>query len=539
MRAIFGADPADAGEIVLDGAARRPAPTRKAMKRAGLGYTPENRKEVGLVQMLSTHDNLCLASLDRHRRPRRASPARTRDSRSWPGRSAMLGDQGAGPDAAGAPRCRAATSRRSSSATGSTPRRKVMFFDEPSRGVDVQAKRQIFDIIWRQAERGLASIFVSSELEELLEVADRILVMRHGRIVAEVMPGHDHPYRALPAVHGRTLRHDRRHGRRCRGAGRGATALKIYPMELILLVLVVLLVCDRARLRDARQPAERAAHRLDAGHHRLRHDGGHHLGRDRPVGRAPAWRSPAASSPGSAGALRRSLGGSVAAVSLGIVAAVAVGFVIGMFDRQDAGNGSTCRASSPRWPCSPRCAAFANLITGGFPLDHLPDWFELPRRRLPLGIPFPVYVFLLTFVGMHFLMNYTRFGRAVYAVGGNMEAARLSGIDVCGVKTARSAITGVLTAVSGTLIASQIGSGTGTTATGMELDVIAAVIIGGTCLFGGKGRIWGTLLGVLFLGCISNGMTLLNVTEYWQYVVRGGIILGAVLLNQVLEQEAR
>jgi sugar transport system permease protein len=137
---------------------------------------------------------------------------------------------------------------------------------------------------------------------------------------------------------------------------------------------------------------------------------------------------------------------------------------------------------------------------------------------------------------MHFLMNYTSFGRAVYAVGGNMEAARLSGIDIWWVKSMTLGITGAATAISGTLIASQIGSGTGTTATGMELDVIAAVIIGGTSLFGGKGRIWGTLIGVLFLGCISNGMTLLNVSEYWQYVVRGGIILGAVLLNQVLER---
>jgi ribose/xylose/arabinose/galactoside ABC-type transport system permease subunit len=117
-----------------------------------------------------------------------------------------------------------------------------------------------------------------------------------------------------------------------------------------------------------------------------------------------------------------------------------------------------------------------------------------------------------------------------------MEAARLSGIDVWRVKSLTLALTGVLTAVSGTLIASQIGSGTGTTATGMELDVIAAVIIGGTSLFGGKGRIWGTFVGVIFLGCISNGMTLLNVSEYWQYVVRGAIILGAVLLNQMLER---
>jgi len=178
----------------------------------------------------------------------------------------------------------------------------------------------------------------------------------------------------------------------------------------------------------------------------------------------------------------------------------------------------------------------ANLITGGFPLSNLPSSFGFFGGGYLLGIPFPVYLFVATFAGMHFLMNHTSFGRAVYAVGGNMEAARLSGIDVWKVKRLTLALTGVLTAVSGTLIASQIGSGTGTTATGMELDVIAAVIIGGTSLFGGKGRIWGTFLGVIFLGCISNGMTLLNVSEYWQYVVRGAIILGAVLLYQALER---
>ncbi|MDP3262007.1 MAG: ABC transporter permease [Tabrizicola sp.] len=178
----------------------------------------------------------------------------------------------------------------------------------------------------------------------------------------------------------------------------------------------------------------------------------------------------------------------------------------------------------------------ANLITGGFPLSNLPRDFGFFGGGYLFGIPFPVYLFALTFVAMHFLMNHTSFGRSVYAVGGNMEAARLSGIDVWKVKSLTLALTGVLTAVSGTLIASQIGSGTGTTATGMELDVIAAVIIGGTSLFGGKGRIWGTFVGVIFLGCISNGMTLLNVSEYWQYVVRGAIILGAVLLNQMLDR---
>jgi sugar transport system permease protein len=235
-----------------------------------------------------------------------------------------------------------------------------------------------------------------------------------------------------------------------------------------------------------------------------------------------------------AGALDDSLGGPVA-VLIGVVVALGVGFSVGF----SVGKFREW-FNVPSFICT--LALFtalrgaANLITGGFPLATFPSGFGFFGGGYLLGIPFPVYVFALTFAGMHFLMNYTRFGRAVYAVGGNMEAARLSGIDIWWVKSMTLGITGVMTALSGTLIASQIGSGTGTTATGMELDVIAAVIIGGTSLFGGKGRIWGTLIGVLFLGCISNGMTLLNVSEYWQYVVRGGIILGAVLLNQVLER---
>jgi sugar transport system permease protein len=178
----------------------------------------------------------------------------------------------------------------------------------------------------------------------------------------------------------------------------------------------------------------------------------------------------------------------------------------------------------------------ANLITGGFPLASFPPGFGILGGGYLLGIPVPVYVFVATFAALHVLMNHTPFGRAVYAVGGNMEAARLSGIDVWRVKALTLGLTGLLTAVSGTLYASQIGAGTGTTATGLELDVIAAVIIGGTSLSGGKGQIWGTLVGVVFLGCIANGMTLMNVSEYWQYVVRGAIIFGAVLLNQTLER---
>ncbi len=181
----------------------------------------------------------------------------------------------------------------------------------------------------------------------------------------------------------------------------------------------------------------------------------------------------------------------------------------------------------------------ANLITGGFPITSFPYQFNFLGSGFLLGIPFPVYIFVAVFGFVYFLMNYTSFGRSIYAVGGNLEAARLSGINVWRTKTLAFGITGVFTAIAGILIASQILSGSATAARGWELDVISAVIIGGTSLFGGKGSIRGTLIGVLFLGVIVNGMTLLNVSEYWQYVVRGMLIISAVLLNHALDQGAR
>lgn len=174
----------------------------------------------------------------------------------------------------------------------------------------------------------------------------------------------------------------------------------------------------------------------------------------------------------------------------------------------------------------------ALLVTGGFPVSSFPDWFKVLGGGDFLGIPVPAMIFAATFIAVHVLMNNTTFGRSIYAVGGNAEAARLSGVNVARVKVLVMAITGMLAAMAGILLAAKIGSGTPTVAEGLELEVIAAVIIGGTSLFGGAGRPWGTLIGLLFIGVITNGMTLLDMQTDMQYLVRGGLILAAVLLNQ-------
>jgi ribose transport system ATP-binding protein len=184
LRAIFGADPFDAGTIEVEGKlVSRPSP--KSMKKRGLGYTPENRKEAGLVQMLSSHDNLCLANLARISRHGIVTVGR-----ETPYVERQIRDLAIKVSDPTLPVSSLSGGNQQKVVIGNwlNTRPKVLFFDEPSRGVDVQARRQIFEIMWRQAEAGLACIFVSSELEELLEIADRILVMRQGRLETELDP---------------------------------------------------------------------------------------------------------------------------------------------------------------------------------------------------------------------------------------------------------------------------------------------------------------------------------------------------------------
>jgi ribose/xylose/arabinose/galactoside ABC-type transport system permease subunit len=132
-----------------------------------------------------------------------------------------------------------------------------------------------------------------------------------------------------------------------------------------------------------------------------------------------------------------------------------------------------------------------------------------------------------------FVLNRTAWGRMIYAVGGNEEASRLSGINVSCVKIGVLMLSGALAALAGVFLAGRLNSGTPTVATGWELDVIAAVIIGGTSLFGGAGSVIGTLLGALFMATLRNGMVLIGVSPFAQGVVSGIVILLAVIAGAI------
>jgi ribose transport system permease protein len=175
-------------------------------------------------------------------------------------------------------------------------------------------------------------------------------------------------------------------------------------------------------------------------------------------------------------------------------------------------------------------------MTGGYPVGGLPQGFFVYGSGTIGVVPLPV-VYMLTIFGIGaFVLSSTTFGRAVYAIGGNEDAARLSGIGVEKVKIGVFLVSALVSAISGLVLSSRLMAGSPEIGIGWELDIVAAVIIGGTNMMGGEGTLSGTLLGVLFIGVLTNGMILLDVTPYMQQVVRGLVILGAVVLNSLQEK---
>ncbi|EOD9418461.1 ribose ABC transporter permease [Vibrio campbellii] len=148
-----------------------------------------------------------------------------------------------------------------------------------------------------------------------------------------------------------------------------------------------------------------------------------------------------------------------------------------------------------------------------------------------LGIPVPVWLMVIVFAAALYLLNHTRFGRYVYALGGNESATRLSGINVDRVKIGVYAICGMLAALAGIIVTSRLSSAQPTAGMGYELDAIAAVVLGGTSLMGGKGRIMGTLIGALIIGFLNNALNLLDVSSYYQMIAKAVVILLAVLVD--------
>ncbi|WP_373229348.1 ABC transporter permease [Cohnella sp.] len=175
----------------------------------------------------------------------------------------------------------------------------------------------------------------------------------------------------------------------------------------------------------------------------------------------------------------------------------------------------------------------ALVISGGYPLVVSDSTFKFLGAGNILGIPTPIYIMTLVYVIIFFILKYTMFGRHVFAIGGNEEAARLTGIKVERTLIKVYAISGLLAGIAGVVLAGRLFSGQPTAGIEYELHAIAAVILGGTSFVGGFGRIQGTIIGVFIIAVLNNGLTLLNVDSYWQKVVTGAVIVAAVLLDRL------
>ena len=223
--------------------------------------------------------------------------------------------------------------------------------------------------------------------------------------------------------------------------------------------------------------------------------------------------------------------------AVGFLAAILVGAIVGMF------NGLViCKTDIPPFIVTLASMNIAKGIalvyTQGAPIRCMTDAFKFPGAGYVGPVPTPVILMLIVFVIAALMINRTQLGRHIYAVGGNAQAAKFSGINVSKVKFIVYTYTGIIAGIAGVVVASRLYSGQPTAGDGAEMDAIAAVVVGGTSMSGGSGRIGGTLIGVLIIGVLNNGLNLMGVDSNWQYIVKGLVILLAVYVDFIRNKKA-
>jgi putative xylitol transport system permease protein len=217
----------------------------------------------------------------------------------------------------------------------------------------------------------------------------------------------------------------------------------------------------------------------------------------------------------------------VVALGVGLLVGVLAGAIVGVI---------VARFSVPAFVATLGMLSAARGLTliyaGGRPVPALTPQFRWIGNGALFGVPTPVIILAAVFLLSWFVLARTRFGRYVYAVGGNPRAAKTSGIDVTRIRFAVYVICGGLSGVAGMMLAARTGSALTQAGIGYELDAIAAVVIGGVSLSGGVGRVTGTLIGALIIGVMNNGLDLMGIESYYQQVLKGMLIVGAVMLDQ-------
>ena len=406
---------------------------------------------------------------------------------------------------------------------------RALLADEPTRGVDVGAKRAIYELIQTLAADGLAVLLISSELEEVLGLAHRIVVIRSGRLVAEfdgrTATENDVLHAAFATGGGRSVSASpdapasRFHLAR-RSVGVGLTSLRDYGIVVSFIVIFVFLTFKS----DVFLSKVNLFNVLDGNSS----DGIMAVGGTLVL---------------IAGGFDLSVG-AIFALS-GVIAAMLAPHMdpdardharspVG--PRRSASSTASSRPwaastrSSARWrPRSSSRASRSCSRTGCWSTSRLPASASLGQGTI-FTLHYSVIVWAVFALVCGFLLWRTKFGRYIYASGGNAEAARLSGVRVNLIRGSTYAISGLSAGIAGVIVTSRVSTGDASTGT-FPLAVIAGIVIGGTSILGGQGAVWRSVLGILLLALIGNGFNLLGVNPIYQQILQGSIILTAVAVD--------
>lgn len=177
------------------------------------------------------------------------------------------------------------------------------------------------------------------------------------------------------------------------------------------------------------------------------------------------------------------------------------------------------------------------IITKGWPIEDINEKFMVIGQGSLLGIPVPVIIMIIVSISMHIFLTYSVFGRRIYAIGGNEEATRLSGINIKKIKCIVYGISGLMASITGIILVARFSSAQTSSGDGWELDAIAAAVIGGTSLMGGSGSVVGVLIGAAIMGVIRNGLVLMRVSAYWQTAIMGLIIILAAVIDRLKNRQ--
>jgi ABC-type sugar transport system ATPase subunit/ribose/xylose/arabinose/galactoside ABC-type transport system permease subunit len=523
------------GRIRVGASERIPADPASA-RAAGIVLLPEERKAQAIFPDLGVAENVTLPALSRvsrfgvwiqRRRAREAAATVMRETgvkaaaTSVPIATLSGGNQ----QKALLARCLFASP-------------SVLLLDEPTRGIDLAAKAEIYALLRRLAAEGFAIVLCSSEMAEILTQCHRVVVFREGRIAAELSREEATEEAVLAAASGTGsgAAREERLGGGGRGSGppRRARLARFTSIFGLLAVVILGVVFSPVRggrpvflglgnLTDIlRQVSEKGI--LAVGMTAVIVAGGIDLSVGSVLALAAtltAWLL-----------MKGSVGLAVTLLAV-LAAGAACGLVNGLVIarwRLPAFIATLATMSAARGVA--RYLSGGTAIPLGFGEGAAPESVRALAGPLLPYVPAPAVVFVACVAGMHLFLARTAPGRALYAIGDNETAARLSGVRVARWKTAVYVISGTLAALAGLIHCAQLEQGNPNDGVAYELDAIAAVVIGGTSLSGGIGSVGGTLVGVLTIGVINNIMGLNNVDANLQLILKGVIILGAVWLQR-------